>query len=147
MDSRMKDGVHLVRLDRGEDVLAVLTGYCERRSIGSGSVQGIGAVENVVVGAWVRSRNLYEKVRLDGEWELLSFQGTVAMLDAKPFVHPHVVLGNAGAEVRGGHLFGATIAVTGEFTIRESGIAVSRRMVDEVGLKLYHFDEPDDSDE
>lgn len=140
MDSRSKDGVHLVRLDRGEDVLARLTRYLGQHLIGSGTVTGIGAVRDVEVGAYVSAENRYEKVRLEGEWELLSFQGTVAILDGEPFVHPHVVVGNAAAEVRGGHLFGATVAVTGEFTILEAGVAVSRRLVEDVGLKLWHFD-------
>jgi predicted DNA-binding protein with PD1-like motif len=143
MDSRMSGGIHLVRLDRGEDVLEELTGYLARRCIGAGLVHGIGAVTDVQVGAYVSATSRYEKVSLEGEWELLSFQGTVALLDGEPFVHPHVVLSDAGAGVRGGHLFAARIAVTGEFTIIEAAVPVSRRLVEDVGLKLWSFDAPD----
>ncbi|MBW2261577.1 MAG: DNA-binding protein [Deltaproteobacteria bacterium] len=143
MDSRTSGGIHLVRLDRGEDVLVELTGYLARQCIGAGIVHGIGAVDGVVVGAYLPAASRYEKVSLEGEWELLSFQGTVALLDGAPFVHPHVVLSNARAEVRGGHLFAARVAVTGEFTILEAGITVSRQLVEEVGLKLWSFDDPD----
>jgi len=143
MDSRTHEGVHLVRLDRGEDVLEELAGYLARRSIGAGVVLGIGAVEGVTVGAFLPSESRYEKVSLDGAWELLSFQGTVAMLDGAPFIHPHVVVSNERAEVRGGHLFEARVAVTGEFTILEASIPVSRRLVEDVGLKLWSFDGSD----
>ncbi len=146
MDSRTRGGIHLVRLDRGEDVLAELTGYLERCSIEAGIVHGIGAVDDVIVGAYLTAESRYEKVSLDGEWELLSFQGTVALLDGVPFVHPHVVLSNARAQVRGGHLFAARVAVTGEFTIFEAGIPVSRQLVEDVGLKLWSFDEPGGGD-
>jgi len=140
MDSRSREGIHLVRLDRGEDVIERLTAYLADRGIGSGTVTGIGAVRDVEVGAFVTAEERYERVRLEGEWELVSFQGTVALLDGRPFVHPHVVLGNAAAEVRGGHLFAATIAVTGEFTIRDAGVRVTRELDPDVGLKLWRFD-------
>lgn len=146
MDSRTSGGIHLVRLDRGEDVLEELTGYLARRSIGAGVVHGIGAVDGVIVGAYLAAESRYEKVSLAGEWELLSFQGTVALLDGAPFVHPHVVLSNARAEVRGGHLFAARVAVTGEFTIIEAGIEVSRQLVEDIGLKLWSFDGPGGGD-
>ena len=143
MDSRHDGGIHLVRLDRGEDVLGELTGYLDRRSVGSGVVLGIGAVDRVVVGAYLSVESRYEKVGLDGEWELLSLQGTVAMLDGAPFVHTHVVLSDARAATRGGHLFAARVAVTVELTIIEAGIPVSRQLVGDVGLKLWSFDAGD----
>jgi predicted DNA-binding protein with PD1-like motif len=139
MDSRSTGGVHLVRLDRGEDVLGSLVAFLDERSISSGTVTGIGAVGDVEVGAYLSAEARYEKTRLEGEWELVGFTGTIALVDGKPSVHPHVVLGNARAEVRGGHLFGARIAVTGEFEIREAGIAVSRELDPAIGLKLWRF--------
>lgn len=131
--------MHLVRLDRGEEVVGTLASYCGVHRIESGTIVGIGAVEGVEVGAYASAGRRYEKVALEGEWELVSFVGTVALLDGKPFVHPHVVVSNARAEVRGGHLFAARISVTGEFAIHEAGIGLSRELVEEVGLKLWRF--------
>ena len=69
--------------------------------------------------------------------------GLGTLRDGAPFVHPHVVLSDARARVRGGHLFAAHIAVTGEFTIIEAAVPVSRRLVEDVGLKLWSFDAQD----
>jgi hypothetical protein len=139
MDSRHAPPLHLIRLDRGEDVLAALTGYAAEHGIGAGTIQGIGAVEDVVIGAYSSESWAYSKVALEGEWELLSFQATVALLDGEPFVHPHVVLGDAGGRVRGGHLFEARVAVTGEFTLLSADVRVTREMDERVGLKLWRF--------
>jgi predicted DNA-binding protein with PD1-like motif len=139
MDARSSGATHLVRLDRGEDVLGRLTAYLEERGIAAGTITGIGALTGVTLGAYLPAQKRYEKVRLEGDWELLGLQATVALLDGRPFIHPHVVLGDATAGVRGGHLFEAVVAVTGEFTIRAADVDVSREMDPDVGLKLWRF--------
>ena len=139
MDARRSGATHLVRLDRGENVLGRLTGYLEEQGIQAGTIGGIGAVSGVTLGAYLPAEERYDEVRLEGDFELLSFQATIAMLDGKPFIHPHVVLGDAAARVRGGHLFEARVAVTGEFTIRAEDVDVRREMDPDLGLKLWRF--------
>lgn len=124
-------------------MLEELTRFLADRHIQAGVILGIGAIRDVTIGAYVSRRGEYAKVELDGEWELLSFNATVALVDSTPFVHPHVVLGDEKANVKGGHLFEARVAVTGEFTILGTPIPVSREMDPDVGLKLWRFDEDD----
>ncbi len=143
MDARTRDGLHMMRLDRDEDVLSTLAAYMEQSAVRSGIVWGIGAVKDVTIGAFVSGNGQYVKTDLGGEWELLSFNGTVSMLDGRPFVHPHVVLGDAQGNVRGGHLFGAKVAVTGEFVILPARIGVSREPDLDTGLRLWRFVDTD----
>jgi hypothetical protein len=135
--------MHMVRLDRGEDVLAELTAYLHAHGICAGMVSGIGAVTDIEVGAYVLDEGRYEKVQLDGDHELLSFSGNIAMLDGAAFVHPHVVVSDREGHARGGHLFSAVVAITVELIIIESDLSLSRRMDDAVGLKLWSFDADD----
>jgi len=141
MQTRNHDGVHVVRLDRGEDVLATLTGLCRERGIRGATLQGIGAIEEVEIGAYVPSDRSYARVRLDGAWELLSLQGNVATKGGDPFIHAHVILGDREGRVRGGHLFRARVAVTGEVAITELGAGIVRLPDPDVGLDLWDLGE------
>jgi uncharacterized protein len=140
MDARNSGRVHIVRLDRGEPVIASLLDYLGRRRILGGSIVGLGAVEAAELGVFDPRRREYDRTVLAEPRELLSLLGTISRLDGRPFVHAHVVLGNPDLSVVGGHLFEARVAVTGEFVIDAAPIA-SRRALDEAtGLKLLRFD-------
>jgi predicted DNA-binding protein with PD1-like motif len=57
-------------------------------------------------------------------------------VDGKAFMHAHVVLGAQDFSVLGGHLFAAEVAVTGEIFLMEMPLGLTRKMNDDVGLKL-----------
>ena len=142
MEARKSGRVHLVRLDKGEPVLASLHEYVGRRRIRGGSVVGLGAIEAAEIGYFDPQRKAYDRTTIPGARELLSLVGTISRLDGAPFVHAHVTLAGPDHSVVGGHLFEARVAVTGEFVIDEAPIASARVLDDATGLKLLHFEEP-----
>jgi uncharacterized protein len=142
MDARKNGKVHMLRLDRGEAVLASLHQYLGREEIRGGSIVGLGALEATEIGYFDPVRRSYDRTTIAEARELLSLVGTISRLDGKPFVHAHVTLGAPDHSVVGGHLFEARVAVTGEFVIDEAAIASRRELDDATGLKLLHFEEP-----
>ena len=132
-----KEGnMHLLRVDRGEDLVASITRYCDEAGIDSACVSGIGAVMGVEIGTYDLPARKYLRRQLEGVFELLSLSGNVVSVDGKAFMHAHATLGLADLTVLGGHLFAAVVAVTGEIFLVETPMALTRKMNDQVGLKL-----------
>ncbi|MFH1437674.1 MAG: PPC domain-containing DNA-binding protein [Pseudomonadota bacterium] len=136
MESTTRGDLHFLRLDRGEDVAASITAYCDEAGIRSAAVSGIGAIEDVEIGFYDLAARQYLKRRLEGIYELISLAGNITRVDGRAFMHAHVTLGARDFTVTGGHLFGGKIAVTGEIFLAGAGMALTREMNDEIGLKL-----------
>ena len=64
----------------------------------------------------------------------VSYQGNVSLKDSEPFIHAHVTLGNHELNMKGGHLFEATVAAVGEFILRKFNNNFYREFNDDVGL-------------
>ncbi len=139
MEARKSGRVHVVRLDKGEPVIASLHEYIGRCGILGGSVVGLGAVEAAEIGYFDPQRRTYDRTTIPAARELLSLVGTISRLDGAPFLHAHVTLAGPDHAVVGGHLFEARVAVTGEFVIDEAPVASSRILDDATGLKLLRF--------
>ena len=127
---------YLIRLEKGEEIHDSLGRFAREKGICGGVVQGIGAVHKSEVGFYQLEKQAYERKQLSEITELLSLNGNLSQVDGEPFFHLHVVLMRPDFSVIGGHLFRATIAVTGEFALSETGLEIVRRPDPEVGLAL-----------
>ncbi len=99
------------RMASGAELISELTTYCQMHEIEMAQVLGIGALRDPEIGSYDFEADAYESFTLAGDWEMLTFNANVSLKDDAPFVHPHVLLGNAAGEVRGGHLFAAEVLV------------------------------------
>ncbi len=126
----------LVRIERGEEVVSSLTEVCRKHQIGCASLTGIGAVRDAEVGYYDLQDLDYRKRTIREVCELVSITGNVALVDGEPFVHTHVALGKGDLELLGGHLFGATVAVTVEVFIDVWERSVNREHDPEMKLNL-----------
>ncbi len=106
-----KAEVHAIRLPTGVELVQALIDYCKAHEIEQAQVLGIGALRNPEIGSYSFADETYGSLTLDGDWEMLTFNANVSLQDGEPFVHPHVILGNAEGRVRGGHLFAAEVLV------------------------------------
>lgn len=134
----LSDG-YLVRCDIGEELVSTLAGFAAKNNIQSGTVMGIGAVKNVVLGYFNPTNKEYQRKELDNTYELLSLSGNFARKDNETILHCHAAISDYGFEVFGGHLFSAVVAVTGEFYIRPGGIEVNRAPDKSTGLNLINL--------
>lgn len=127
---------YLVRCDIGDEIVAVLTQFASDNGISSGTVTGIGAVKDPILGYFDFPIKEYLRKEFDGNFELLNLTGNFARLDSEIILHCHATISDVNCVVFGGHLFRGEIAVTGEFYIYPGGIEVIRGPDKNTGLNL-----------
>jgi predicted DNA-binding protein with PD1-like motif len=79
-------------------------------------VAGIGMVKDPELGFFDGQQ--YHKERLRGEFELVSTQGNLALMDGQPFTHLHVSVAGRDHVARAGHLFEGAVHVAHEGCLR-----------------------------
>ena len=128
----------VIRMERGEELLTMLTDFCTRRGIQSGVFTGIGAVERVQIGYYDLGKKEYFFRKETGVFEVASMQGNVALVEGKPFIHAHAVLSRCdeSLECIGAHIKEAFVAVTLEVFLTPLDVPLSRKLNEEIGLKL-----------
>lgn len=129
----------MVRLQRGEEVLACLRELCEKESISLGTVSAIGAVNHVVVGVYRVDEQKYVANTFDGVMELTSLMGNITEKDGEPYLHLHATFGDLTGKVIGGHLNEAVVSATCELFVRKVEGHVGRRLDPETGLNIFDF--------
>jgi uncharacterized protein len=134
----IKDG-YLIRCDIGNEIVESLKTFASENKIYSGTVVGIGSINDPELGYYDVDKKEYLKRQFDGDYELLSLVGNFARLGNEIVLHCHVSLSDANFQVRGGHLFKAYVAVTTEFYIRPGEVELHRAHDDETGLNLLKF--------
>ncbi|MFR8530979.1 MAG: PPC domain-containing DNA-binding protein, partial [Anaeromassilibacillus sp.] len=130
---------YVVRLQRGEEVLACLRELCEKESISLGTVSAIGAVNHVVVGVYRVDEQKYVANTFDGVMELTSLMGNITEKDGEPYLHLHATFGDLTGKVIGGHLNEAVVSATCELFVRKVEGHVGRRLDPETGLNIFDF--------
>lgn len=132
---------HMIVLSRDEEVISSLTKYCIENNIFAASFQGLGAVERVEIGYYDLKKREYFFHAEDGEFEVASMNGNVALVDGKPFIHAHAVLTScdSGGRALGAHIKHAHVAVTLEIFLIALDMKLSREYDDETGLKLLQL--------
>lgn len=139
MQYRVFGDTYVVRLQRGEEVLACLRELCEKESISLGTVSAIGAVNHVVVGVYRVDEQKYVANTFDGVMELTSLMGNITEKDGEPYLHLHATFGDLTGKVIGGYLNEAVVSATCELFVRKVEGHVGRRLDPETGLNIFDF--------
>jgi len=139
MESKKIKNKHILRIDRGEEIVETLTKYCKENNINLGIVVGIGAVNNAVIGLFKCATKEYIKTEITGDHEITSLLGNISTKDGETYLHLHINLSDEKYQTRGGHLNSAIVSGTGEIFIIEVEGNVDRKFSDEIGLNLFHF--------
>lgn len=129
----------VVRVDRGEEVVASLRQACSDSGVQLAAISGIGAVDRAVVGLFVAATKQYESVELAGDMEITSLAGNLASLDGQAYVHLHVTLSDASHQALGGHLNSAVVSGTCEIVVDVLDGSLERVWNPEVGLNTLEM--------
>ncbi len=126
------------RLQRGDDLLEVLTGLCKTLNLRLGKIQGIGAVERARLGFYDQGSKEYGYREFDLPMEILSLTGNISLLNGEPMLHAHITLGTEDGQAFGGHLAPGTRVFAFEYTIEVmEGAELHRCTDDPTGLLLW----------
>jgi len=126
------------RIPHGTDLLGAIEAFCVEKNIATASFWLIGAVSSATIGAYDQTQQVYVSFKKEGPLEIISCHGNVSSKDGKPFVHAHILLGDADGNTLGGHLFSETIVFACEIVIQELRGETPVRIYDETtGLMLW----------
>ncbi|MCL4324340.1 MAG: DNA-binding protein [Candidatus Thermoplasmatota archaeon] len=114
---KYRDGPRLaVKLDSGEDFVSSILQIAEEEKVtGAFITSGIGMLRGTRIGYFIGDR--YDERTYEQPHELVSLQGSLAIIDGKPHLHVHAALANRSHDVVGGHLFQGTVHVVVELLL------------------------------
>jgi uncharacterized protein len=127
---------YLLVFHTGQEVMKGLLAFARKHGLKTGHLTGIGAISEAVIGYFDPQKKAYLRHHENGQAEVLSLTGNLALYDNEPFFHVHVALGLRDGSARGGHLFEATVRPTVELVLTASPNPVHRKIDHETGLPL-----------
>ena len=119
MQYKQDGDTYIIYIQQNEQVMATFTQFCIDNEIQNGQISGIGAIKDVELGAYVLEEQEYIVYNVKEIWELTSYQANIQLKDGEPFNHAHINISDHKMNVKGGHLFEATVAAVGEFVLRK----------------------------
>ena len=127
------------QLPYGADLYESLSDVVRREKIRLGRIQANGATTHAVVAYYDQQTKIYNPLEFTGGMEILNLNGNISIRDGNPFVHVHILLGDAQGRVFGGHLLPGTKLFACEVTIDEldGTEELSRAKEDRTGLFLW----------
>lgn len=127
----------LVRLFRGEEIMASLLKVAEEAEISFAMIQGLGAVDEAVLGLYDVTTKEYTETALHGVFEVISLTGSLDKMDGKHYGHVHIALGTTAGKTYGGHMVSGRIGITGEIVLTLLGGEVNRIRDEELGINVW----------
>lgn len=128
--------------ETGDEVVAGLQRAAKDYKLSASQFTAIGAFSEVTLGYFNLSKQDYKHLPLREQVEVLSLIGDIALRDAEPAVHAHVVVGKSDGTAHGGHLISARVRPTLEVVLTESPRHLHRKHDPETGLALIDLNIP-----
>ena len=114
MTYRRAGNRYVLRFETGDRLIASLADFCGKRGIGAGTFTGIGSCRRAELGFFDPKKKKYAFKTFRGPREIASLLGNISVMDGRPFVHAHAVLGRRDFRAISGHLREAEILAAGE---------------------------------
>jgi len=128
--------VYAVIFYRGDEALSGLTDFAIKHKIEDAHFTGIGAINGATL-AWLDpTKQIYHRIPVSEQAEVLSLVGDVSSVNGKPFVHMHAVLGKSNGTPIGGHVFELDVNPTLEILMTVNTVPLRRRPDPESGMKV-----------
>lgn len=140
LSSSADEKTYAVIFGKGDEVLAGLTEFAEEYHLGASRITGIGAISHATLGWLDRDRKMYRAIPIDGQSEVLSMLGDIALYNGKPVIHAHFVVGYPDGTAHGGHLIEAYVWPTLEVIVTEYPKSMQKKPDPESGMALIDPD-------
>lgn len=139
MEYKKFNNTYVIRMDRGEEILATLKEICLKENIKLASIQAIGAVDEFSVGLYDVNEKKYNSNTFKGAYEITSLLGNITTMNGEYYAHLHMSCADKDGCVFGGHLTYAHISATVEMVLNLIDGEVDRKKDEITGLNLFEF--------
>ena len=135
------DNKYIVSINNHAEVANALTEFCKDKGIQSGSISGIGAINELTLRFFNPSTKTYTDKTFREQMEISDLTGNISSMDGKVYLHLHIAVGRSDYSALAGHLLAATLNGAGEFVVEDYGETVTRLYNAELGLNCYNFNQ------
>ena len=132
----MENMEYAVIFAKGDEAFSGLEEFAEKYQIQSAHFTAIGALNGATLAWFDPQRKMYRKIPIDGQVEVVSMIGDIALYQGKPTVHTHMVVGLPDGTTKGGHVLDAHVSPTLEVMVTIDPIAMHKRLDPETDLTL-----------
>ncbi len=129
----------MIRLEKGDDILASIKRFGEANKIGGALFEGIGSLNKAKLGHYDFEAKNYKFDVFNEDLEILSLSGNISTMNNGPVPHAHVTLGKRDFSVIGGHLDEGSVANMVEIGLATLPGKLLKAHDDEVGLNLLQL--------
>jgi hypothetical protein len=133
-------GIILMRLHPGDEVHACLREVARARRLPSAAINGVGAVNDIVLALFDPVSKRYLETHLEEDLEVVSLGGNLAWVGEDPVAHLHGVVSRADCSTAAGHVVRATVSVTLEITLAVGTRRITRSPDARFGLNLLDLE-------
>lgn len=132
---------NILVINRGEELIALLTQYAKGENLTSAWLSGLGGSGNVTLGFYDIETKEYEWKEFNEPQEILNLTGNLSWVDGEPFWHVHGAFSGRDLNAVGGHVKELVVGLTCEVLITPLETPLTRVFDDETGLKLLQKQE------
>ena len=127
---------YAVIFSKGDEAFSGLSGFAEKYHVTSAHFTAIGALRGATLAWFSPERKMYKKIPVEGQLEVASMIGDIALFNGKPVVHTHMVVGLPDGTARAGHVLEAHVWPTLEVMVTVESKAMRKSLDPETGLPL-----------
>ena len=139
MEYRRFNDVLVVRMDRGEEIMAKLKELALKEDIHLANINALGALDDFTVGAYDVQEKKYNSNHFHGVYEIVSLTGSINTMNGEYYSHIHLSAADETGKTVGGHLNEAHISATCEMFVYIINGHVDRFRDEVTGLNLFRF--------
>jgi len=121
---------------QGDEALSGLIEFAEKYQVTSAHFTAIGALSGATLGFFDPQRNMYKKILIDGQHEVIGMIGDIALYHGKPALHTHMAVGGPDGTTRAGHVLAAYVSPTLEVMVTVEPVTMQKRLDPATDLTL-----------
>jgi len=129
---------YIIRLARGEEIIASLKKFCQKEKIKGGFFYGLGAVDETEIAHYDVSAKKYSSKKFNLALEMVNIIGNIGFFQKEIIIHAHANFADKNMQPLAGHLVEAKISGTAEIFLTKTK-KLEKFYDQETGLKLFSF--------
>ena len=127
---------YAVIFSKGDEAFSGLLDFAGKYHITSAHFTAIGALNGATLAWFDPKRKIYKKIPIEGQVEVISMIGDIALYQGKPVVHTHAVVGGPDGTTRAGHVLEAYASPTVEVMVTVDPVTIQKRFDPATDLTL-----------